>query len=246
MTEPDAPQRRRAPAVDRTVAADEAQTSRHRSETTHLNQPDFGPSPSDVDAPVRLVRQPTELVDPPTRQMPSAPAPVSGAFESADAFDRVAHAAVALRAASENLDVDRRSLAAQLCAGIASGLDNGPLSGAIEHTGSKLVKALLLVDAGVGGRFTEDQLAQELIRIATEVIAGVEPRRRANRDIANDNDLKAEQYRMLATNARGRAELARRNGDDTTANAEMLCAYGWEQRADERHAHAQQLRRDVR
>jgi hypothetical protein len=229
MSEDDVPIRRRAPAPDKTEFVDAA-TRPHRSAMTE-QLPSFGvPEPPPSDVPVRLIRPPTERIDPPTSRLPVAPLPEE--FEASDPFDRVAHAAGLLRQAGELLDVDRRPIAAQICAGIAAGLGNAPTQGAIEYVGARIVQRLLLADAGVGGRMTEEQLGQALIAVATEIIAGVDPHRRAIRAIALANESKAAQYRKIAETARARGDA--------------LAAAGWETRADEREAHARELRREAR
>jgi len=229
--EDDAPVRRRAPAPLQTEIADAA-TSPHRSANTD-RLPEF-PSLPPPDAPVKLVRAPTEILDPPTTKMPSAPALASGAFEAAEPFDRLARAADQLRSAAENLDVDRRNHAAQMLIGAAAGLTNGPTTGAIEHVAARLVQRLLLADAGVGGRFNEDQLGAAMIQIATEVIAGVDPHRRAARSLATACETKAMQYRALA-----RAAMAK-------DPPERMRAAQWEERADERETIARELRKESR
>lgn len=224
----DVPVRRRGPAQQLTEIADAATRPHKGPNTTELP-----PFPSgEPDGVVRLVRSPTELIDPPTTQVPSAPQPASGTFEAVEPFDRLARAAEALRVATETLDVDRRPLAAQLVAGIAAGLQQAPTNGPYEFVGAKLVARLLLADAGVGGRFSEDQLGQALILIATEVIAGVDPQRRAMRMLAKDSAEKATQYRKLAAQSAAR-------GEDTRAAM-------WNERADERESLARELKLGAR
>ena len=232
MPEEDAPVRRRAAVVSQKTTHIDATTSPHRSTPTN-RLPEFPVLPPE-DAPVRLVREPTELLDAPTSVLPSAPVSMSAVFESVEPFDRLARAAEQLRSASENLDVDRRSHTAQLFIGAAAALTHAPTHGPIEHVGARLAQRLLLVDAGVGGRFTEDQLGQALITIATEVIAGVDPHRRAARALATDCEAKAMQYRALA-----RAALAK-------DPPEHLRAAQWEERADERESIARELRKESR
>lgn len=214
----------------------------HRSGTTSdLPRSERDPRLAGQSAPVRLL-QPTELLpcpfpeddvpEPPpsllrederTRQVPVSD---SGPLPSAST-DRIAIASQQLLGVSELLGVDRRGITAQLVAGIAAGLVGSQTSGAVEYVGAHLATRLLLADAGVGGRFNEDHLANAMIELATAIIAGVEPHRRAARHLAVECEAKAKSYRILA----------RQHSDsgDPDLAAQFLT------RADEREAQAREL-----
>lgn len=220
----DVPVRRRGPVQQLTEIADAATRPHKSSNTTEIAQP--------PEVPARLIRLPTERIDAPTSKLPSAPQAASGTFDAVEPFDRLARCADQLRNASEALDVDRRPLAAMLVAGLAAGLQQAPTNGPQEYIGAKLIQRLLLADAGVGGRLTEDQMGQALIQIATEVIAGVDPTRRAMRSLAKESIEKARQYRELAKACMARKEDVR--------------AAMWAERADERESLARELKLGAR
>lgn len=238
----DAPQPRPHRAVPDATVAETARTRVHRSGTT-TDLPGYEREPKlSVQAPpVRLV-QPTEILacpfpqadapEPPpllredenTRQVAAADA---DRLPSSETTDRIAIASEQLLGVSELLGVDRRNITAQLLAGISAGLIGGQTSGAVEYVGAHLVTRLLLADAGVGGRFNEDHLANAMIELATAIIAGVEPHRRAARHLATECEAKAKSYRILAKQHldAGKTELA----------TQFIT------RADEREAQAREL-----
>jgi len=258
MADEDACRPRHGAAVPKTEIADaavDAETTKHRSATEKIAESSTVMPP---DVPMRLIREPTEIldqrviaalldpetrkhpsapnpVDPATTKLPSAPNPVSGPFEAFEPFDRLARAAELVRTAAENLDVDRKAKAAQLLAGCAAGLTNGPVHGSIEHTGARLMQRLLFADFDASsGPFTEDHLGQALITIATEIIAGVDPHRRAARALATECETKAKQYRKLAAHCMAQDP------------PERVRAAQWEERADEREVIARELRKGAR
>lgn len=244
--DPDAPTPR---AGQSGTKFDRAATQPHHTSTTSLLPSPNPPKPSsrrDHSAPVPLPRQPTELIPPPsgalpadpfpdagddvTRRMPSAPSPVAGTIDLGT--NRLGDAALQIRGAVETLNVDGRPLVAQILSGFSAALSASQTTGSLEFVGKQLVHHLLLAETGAGGRFNEERLGQVLMELAVEVLSGVDAYSRAAQQIARDSDDRASTYEQMA-------RAATRDGDSAAATE-------FRARADERRAHAIELRRTVR
>jgi hypothetical protein len=157
-------------------------------------------------APVRLLVGPTEHVDGPTVMLPAtereakAQGPQGSARPRPSVPDttRILAAAASVRGAAEALEVDSRPRVAQLLGGIAAAMVGDVPCGALEAAACRLTKELWLVDSGIGGRFENEDLGRLLVEIATTVLVGVDPYRKAALDLAHHCEAKAARYRQAA------------------------------------------------
>jgi hypothetical protein len=201
FVEDDAPRSRKTPEEFKTVAVD-ARTTAHRGASTDQ-------LPVHQDVPAGIPREPTVIVaapgraDPPTAVMTAAdlPAPERGGF------DRVAWSADRIADTAEALAVDRKRHAAEVLRGQAKAMQAGPTKSPLEYVSARLMTRALLADAGVGPDLDEHALSALLLELATAVLAGIDPARKAGRDLANELDTKASSYRRLAGKARERGDL---------------------------------------
>lgn len=191
-------------------------------------------------APVRLVIGPTEHVDGPTTMLPAAEAiatPV-GRHGGPPDTTRIAAAAMAARTAAEAMEVDGKAHLAQLFAGISAALVGAAPVGALEIAACRLTKDLFLVDAGIGGSFGNEELARLLVEIATTVLVGVDPYRRAALDLARHCETRAASYRQAAKDA-----WIRGTGAEPETVERVVLNY--EARADELEAQVRHLRQEA-
>lgn len=198
-----------------------------------------------VEPPVRLVRGPTEHVDGPTSLLAAAENDVLVAGPQTSSSrpglvdtTRVVAASSSVQSAAEALVVDGKPHVAQVLSGIAAALVGSAPCGAMEAAFCRLTKELLLVDYGIGGRFEADDLGRLLVEIATGVLVGIDPYRKAALDLARQCEAKAASYRQAARDAWIVGTGAKPEAVDRVI-------FSYEQRADELEHQVIELRRQA-
>ena len=199
-----------------TVAVD-GTTRPHRPGDTEK----LGPSPFEERRSVGGLLEPTTILDAATTVAPSADAPAAEPD-----FDRVEWSADRLGSVAEALRVDGRPRTADLVAGLHAGMVVGNVRGALQKVTSRLVQRALLADANVGD-LDDQELAKLLFELAADVLVGVEPMRRASRELANDLQTRAHEIGKVLTKAEMRGDVdavAEHRGrlDEITATVKTL------------------------
>lgn len=196
--EDDAPVPRRKPHVEQGTISIDATTSPHRSGDTEK----LGRSPLDA-PPASTPREPTVILDAPTALVESAESEAAPAATS----DRVEWSIDRLGSVADALRAERRTHTAELMVGARAGMNVGPTRGPLQHVAARLVQRTLLADAGVGGALDAQAVAHLLFELAADVLVGVEPTRRASRELAHRLEARIGEIAACLAKAEGRGDV---------------------------------------